>query len=1237
MSYQPRVTLGIATYRRHDYLAEAIDSCLKQTYDDLEVLVVVDGPGTPEIDAILDARADNPQLRVVRHPENRGIAEAYNTFIDEGRGELIAMLGDDDVSMPDRIARQVAVFDEHPDTIVVHGNAMVIDANGVQRGANPTGDMPPAELLRHLVRVHNTLIDPSRMVHRRAYDLAGRYRAEYTLAQDFDFWLRAMLVGRFRHVGGAPLIKLRRHDDNFSHESQRAIEVEQVEMALTDLLSRAPLQQLVPELDWPVIDPRAGERRAFEILADAFEKRGLPLPRLAARMRELAAAVAEPDPPRRDRGKLLMTSYGFNDSGGGTTIPRVAAKELVRRGWDVTVFHAATGTLPDAGPYAVRQWEEDGVRLVGVFNRPHGLWDLQNPRRELDDPAITAAFAATVDTFQPDVAHVHNLHNMGAELLDVLGSRGVRTYFTTHNYWLVCPRAYLFQSDLTLCDGPAGGDACATCIGHDDVTGYQARLDGIRDRFSRNVEACMTVSHAVRRVLLGQGYDPGQLDVVRQCVPAQDEAWQRVGRDRVPGRVDGKALIVGFFGSVYGHKGAHLLVQAAQQTEHEVRIQIHGEMPIQTFRQLQALDKRRVVELCGPFSPSGLPDLLAGVDAAALPSVWWDCAPLTAGECLAARVPVLAPRMGGLAECIEDGVDGLAFDGGDIDGLAAAMDRLASEAGLLETLQSQIQAPRGFGNWVDELERYYAGERPGRVLGAGPTRTAVRWVGDQDRSTSLARINREVCAQLEADQNFAVERCSLDGGRLQVPLPHPADVEVRHQWPPNLARTAAGRLALIQPWEWGSIPKAWLEPLKSMVDELWVPSEFVRSMYVEGGVDPAKVKVVPNGVDLDQFTPEGPSHPVEGIPAGALCFLFVGGVIQRKGPDVLLAAWRKAFAGRTDVALIIKDFGADGIYRSGDRTPIADAIADPQTAPIVHLNADLSDAEVAALYRSADVLVHPYRGEGFAMPVLEAMASGLPTIVTGGGPTDEFCPPEAGWRIASERVDRGITTIDTLEMTASVWDLEPSIDDLAALLVHVASDRDEIARRGAAARAAAQPYSWQAVGEQYAERIRDLARRAPLATATPSAEELELEPDGPAPQILAVPAWRGDDRLGELLLAWQHSGSSGTLVLLADPAVDGTGEELEARATQAAADAGADLSACPDIAIRYETPYPGRDAALIAQCDGYVPLHDGAPGFARLARAAQLPVLTPDLDGLRLITTRDQRTDTATTTTGLAA
>src|SRR6201999_2286244 len=74
----PRVTLGIATYNRHDYLAEAIRSALEQDFTDLEVLVVLDGTTNPQTDEVLGTFAGEPRLRVVRHETNRGIAAAYN-------------------------------------------------------------------------------------------------------------------------------------------------------------------------------------------------------------------------------------------------------------------------------------------------------------------------------------------------------------------------------------------------------------------------------------------------------------------------------------------------------------------------------------------------------------------------------------------------------------------------------------------------------------------------------------------------------------------------------------------------------------------------------------------------------------------------------------------------------------------------------------------------------------------------------------------------------------------------------------------------------------------------------------------------------------------------------------------------------------------------------------------------------------------------------------------------------
>src|SRR5205085_10593593 len=130
------------------YLAEAIDSCLAQDHPDFEVLVVVDGSPAPEaLEAVLARYDGEPRVRVVRHERNLHIAAAYNTIVREARGELIAMLGDDDVGLPDRVSRSVAVFDRHPDTGVVHGDATIIDGSGRHVGKWTSGDFAPAAML----------------------------------------------------------------------------------------------------------------------------------------------------------------------------------------------------------------------------------------------------------------------------------------------------------------------------------------------------------------------------------------------------------------------------------------------------------------------------------------------------------------------------------------------------------------------------------------------------------------------------------------------------------------------------------------------------------------------------------------------------------------------------------------------------------------------------------------------------------------------------------------------------------------------------------------------------------------------------------------------------------------------------------------------------------------------------------------------------------------------------------
>lgn len=1240
----PRVTLGIATYNRDTYLAQAIDSCLNQSYGSLEVLVVVDGSTNPRIDQVLERYSGETRLRVHRHDRNRGIAAAYNTFVSHGHGELIAMLGDDDIALPDRVARQVAIFDQFPDTGVVHGDGTIIDAAGKQVGLWPSHDFSPSQLIHDFFFGHNHLVDPTRMVHRRVYEAIGGYDDHFPVANDLDFWLRAAPRFRFRHCPGGPLTAIRRHGENASDEvSGRAAEIADVEAILEAALDLLGPRTVVPEIDWAVLDPAQAEFDALRRLADGLEQRQLSLPGLAARLR--ARAQSLPRPRYAPRGghasgrpqKLMITAFGWQDAGGGTTVPRLAAKELVRRGWDVTVFHAATRITESRIPYELLEWEEDGVRLIGVHNRPHGLFDLGQPLRELDDPPITAAFAAALDRLAPDVVHFHNLHNLGAALIDHAAVRGIPAYFTTHNYWLICPRAYLLTGQGTICPGPGDGNRCAACVGSHDQAAHRQRLESIRARAQSGLTRILAVSDAVARTLTSVGYDPLLVDVVRQSMPHAEEIWRTVGRERVPGPLRPGRLTVAFLGSAYPHKGPQILAQAAQLTRAELDVRIIGEISSHFAAEIHAIDQRGVVQLHGPFAASEIGDLLSDVDVAVLPSSWWDCAPLAAEECHAARVPLVVPRLGGLEEAVRHGVDGLLFEPLAADDLAAQLDRLATDAKLLSELQTNIRPPRGFASYIDELEAYYergpslvdahdvdlpheidaTAGAPESHSGAGLARVGayepqVRWQGDFESVTSLSIINSAVTSRF----SFRCQRVSAAGTALDAPLGHTADVEVHHQWPPDFTVPAAGRLAVIVPWEFGSVPARWLPDIASNVDELWVPSEFVRRMYVNDGVSPDRVQVIPNGVDLDIFAPAEAARPGSGH-GGPLRFLYVGGITRRKGPDILLEAWREAFGMRDDVVLVVKAAAAGGAYGE-----IPDALRQlartDNPARIELIEEDLTASALADLYRSCDVFVHPYRGEGFGMPVLEAMASGLPIITTGGGPTDEFCPPDAAWRIRAARREMKPGDLGEFSSASTPWMLEPDREHLVELLrVAASADEHERAARGHAARLAAEKLSWEHVAALYERRLSALAgsvprRGHPAPTPITLTEPVSLH-------VLATPAWRGEDHLPTLLATWAANTTprtSACLYLLADADVAGSAEEIERHVTDAAADAGVDLDACADIDVLIQPFTAGRDESVHLAMDAYVPLHPACAGHVRLARSAGSVVLGPSSEEL---------------------
>ena len=130
-----------------------------------------------------------------------------------------------------------------------------------------------------------------------------------------------------------------------------------------------------------------------------------------------------------------------------------------------------------------------------------------------------------------------------------------------------------------------------------------------------------------------------------------------------------------------------------------------------------------------------------------------------------------------------------------------------------------------------------------------------------------------------------------------------------------------------------------MQQVKKYADEVWEPSRFVRELYIESGMEPSRVHIVPNGVDVSQFRPGLKPFPIRS--SKSFRFLFVGGTIHRKGIDVLLNGYLQAFRPSDDVALIVKDFGTAGIYRGqGYGKQITELRQDPEAPEIIYVEKD---------------------------------------------------------------------------------------------------------------------------------------------------------------------------------------------------------------------------------------------------------------------------------------------------------
>lgn len=445
--------------------------------------------------------------------------------------------------------------------------------------------------------------------------------------------------------------------------------------------------------------------------------------------------------------RVLQVAHAFlPESAGGTEVhTHLLSKALQARGHEVAVCYRIFAK--ERPEHELIEDVYDGIPVYRLVN--NFTW-VQWPGFEFFCAGLEAKFEAVLDAFRPDIVHFQHLGGgLSTSFPSLVRQRGLPMLLTLHDLWPMCYLSHLLTSDGRLCIGPEGGLRCIQCYAHPapeskisilrrvrelgirnslklaprfmfDYLGLREHLSPMayhttrlmtRDTYFRYLlqqfDVLLAPSRFLRKKYIDWGIAPERILFLQNGVdPAKFEGLS-------PELPLGDALQIVYVGSVSRHKGLDVLIDAFNGLSAlPLHLHIYGNMESspETREYAHSLRARKTnpnVVFEGPFPNQQIGRILAQADVVVVPSIVYENCPMAILEALYARRPVVTSNVGGMAELIQDGVNGLTFRVGDADHLAAKMRFLTQNREALRTYQHNITPPRTMQDVVADVEACY--------------------------------------------------------------------------------------------------------------------------------------------------------------------------------------------------------------------------------------------------------------------------------------------------------------------------------------------------------------------------------------------------------------------------------------------------------------------------------------------------------------------------------------------------
>jgi glycosyltransferase involved in cell wall biosynthesis len=412
--------------------------------------------------------------------------------------------------------------------------------------------------------------------------------------------------------------------------------------------------------------------------------------------------------------KILQINYGWPPVRGGIIrYLYYLCFELTKLGHEVRVFFP--GWFDKKEKTYLKHSFEGKVKLLALLNTPNKPRRLDDPLSYIKNESIDILFETYLEEEMPDIAHIHTLMGLTGKVIEILKRKKIPILFTLSNYWYICPELELFHDGGVLCEGPDDGENCFKCSilkGNreslrNNIKKWKKKVSYYREILNKG-DLIIAISRYVREKYVKFGIKREKFIILPLVSKVVDFA---IPKEFYPSF---RKITFGFYTTLVPYKGPQIAISAFKKLlkkypDFDLELHLYGYMPDGHFRRklFNLMNGEERIKYRGPYDYDTINNVFKEIDVALIVPIWEECQGLVIQEALAAKLLVVASRIGGIPEVIKHRKNGFLVKPNSVTSLYRMLSYIVENPDVIRKIKLNIEPLKGVREHAKELSKIY--------------------------------------------------------------------------------------------------------------------------------------------------------------------------------------------------------------------------------------------------------------------------------------------------------------------------------------------------------------------------------------------------------------------------------------------------------------------------------------------------------------------------------------------------